>query len=148
MGSFRGHVFQICCDNVLYMKMLQVQVEKGLGKAFAGMLVNVEGLYAMGYLDEEQHDLYKNKYSVGLAEAKANMSKSPVQIAKEQSRVSYCKTARKEFGNVLNQWTTMKQKNKAYWVKKANLPENANIQNAKLVLELAEQEKESLTLEG
>ena len=145
MGSFNGHVFQICCDHILYMKMLQVQVDYGLGKAYAGLLVNVHGLHALGYLNDEEFELYKNKYSVSLADANANKNKSPVEVANEQSRSNYCRTANKEFGNVLNQWSTMKQKNRAYWIKKAQLPENANIKNAKLVLELGACVKESST---
>ena len=145
---FTGHQFLLCFDHILYMKMLQVQVDNGLGKAFAGMLVAIEGLNAMGLLEEAEYDLYKNKYSVSLADAKANKSKSPVQIAKEQSRVSYCKATRKEFGNVLNQWSSMKPRNKDYWVKKAKLPENAKIQNAKLVLGLGAHEVEASTIEG
>ena len=139
-SNFNGHVFLICCDNTLYFKMLQVQLDNGLGKAFAGMLVNVYGLNSMGLLSEAEFELYKNKYSVTLEEVKARKNKSPVEIAYEQTRANYCRTARAEFGNVLNQWVTMKPRSKHYWIKKAKLPENAKIKNAKLILELAEQE--------
>jgi len=146
LGSFNGHVFQICCDHVLYLKMLQVQVNNGLGKAYAGMLVNVHGLHAMGLLNDSEFEVYKNKYSVSLAESKENKNKSPLQIVKDQSRANFCRTQNKYFGNALDQWATMKPRNRKYFIEKAKLPENVNIKNAKLILELAEQE--SLTLEG
>ena len=134
---FSGHVFKLCFDNVLYMKMLQVQVDNGLGKAFAGMLVNVYGLHAMGYLNDAEFELYKNKYSVSLAESKENKNKSPVQIAKEQSRANFCRTQNKYFGEALKQWSSMKPKNMAFYLKKAALPENKNLKNARLLLDLA-----------
>ena len=137
---FSEHIFRLCLDYKLYSAAINLQSEMGLGKAYAGMLPYVYGLHALGQLSDEDFELYKNKYSVSLEDAHNNKKKSPVQILKEQSRANYCRTANKEFGNVLNQWATMKPKNRLYWVKKAQLPENANVKNAKLILELAEQE--------
>ena len=137
---FSEHVYKLCLDHCLYSATIKLQADMGLGKAFAGMLPFVEGLHTLGYIDDAVYELYRNKYSVTLEEANSRKNKSPVQIAKEQSRANYCRTANKEFGNVLNQWATMKPRNKVYWINKAKLPINANIKNAKLILELSEQE--------
>jgi len=148
MGGFNEHVYKLCLDYRLYSAAIQLQANLGLGKAFSAMLPYVEGLHVMGYLDEESYELYKNKYSVTLEDAHNQRNKSPVDIQREQTRAAYCKTANREFGQVLDQWSTMKESSKVYWVKKARLKDNARVQNAKLVLELAEHEKGALAFEG
>ena len=74
--------------------------------------------------------------------------KTEVQIQTEQSREAYCKAQNKYFGEVLSQWSSLKDSAKRAHLKKAGLPENKTLKNAKLLLELGEQDKERLTLEG
>ncbi len=135
---FSEHVYKLCLDYKLYSAAIKLQSDMGLGKAFAGMLPYVVGLHALGYLEDADYELYKNKYSVSLEDSHNNKNKSPVELMREQTRSNYRRTANKEFGNVLDQWATMEQRNKDYWIKKAKLPKNVKIQNAKLILELGE----------
>jgi len=141
---FKEHVYRLCLDYRLYSAAIKLQADNGLGKAYAGMLPFVHGLHAMGYLSDEDFELYKNKYSVGLAEAQKNKNKSPVQLLKEQTRSNFCRTQNKYFGEALSQWSCMKPKSKLFYLKKAAEPENVNIKNAKLILELVEQEAKAL----
>lgn len=139
---FSEHVYKLCLDYRLYTAAIKLQSDLGLGKAYAGMLPYVEGLYAMGYLGDEDYELYKNKYSVSLAEAHENKNKSPVELLKAQSRHDQRRTQNGFFGEALKQWVTMKPKSKQYYLKKAALPENKTLKNAKLVLELGAQDAE------
>ena len=143
---FSEHVYKLCLDYRLYSAAIKLQSDMGLGKAFSGMLPYVEGLYVMGYLDDETYDLYRNNYSVSLAEAHNNKNKSPLEIVKLQTRSNYRRTQNDYFGEALKQWSTMKPKSKAYYLKKAADPENCSIKNAKLVLELGAQEAEAKTV--
>lgn len=135
---FNGHVFQICCDHVLYMRMLQLQVDKGLGKSFAGMLACVEGLHVMGYSDEAEYELYRNKYSLPLAESPKNKAKralSPEHYRKQQTREAERKALNKYFGEVFAQWFTLKPESREYHLKEAL--KHKTLKNAKLLLDLA-----------
>ena len=107
------------------------------------MLPYVEGLHVMGYLSDEDYELYRNKYSVSLAEAHDNKNKSPVQIAAEQTRHNYCRSQNAHFGEVLSQWSGLKDSTKKYHLAAAALPENCTLKNAKLLLELGAQEQEA-----
>ena len=139
---FNEHVYKLCLDYRLYSAAIQLQADMGLGKAFSGMLPFVEGLHAMGYLDEETYELYRNKYSFSLAQAQENKNKSPVQLLKEQSRDNYLKTQNAHYGEVLSQWSRLKDSTKQYHLVDAALPKNKTLKNAKLLLELGAQEAE------
>jgi hypothetical protein len=145
---FSEHVYRLCLDFRLYSATIKLQSDMGLGKAYAGMLPFVEGLHSLGYLQDEDYELYRNKYSVSLEDAHNNKNKSPVQILKEQSRANYRRTQNDYFGEALKQWAHMKPKAKKYYLKKASDPENKTLKNAKLLLELGEQDRERLTLES
>jgi len=145
---FSEHVYKLCLDYRLYTAAIKLQSDLGLGKAYAGMLPYVEGLYSMGYLDKETYELYRNKYSVTLEDEHNNKNKSPVQIMTEQTRAAECKAQNKYFGEALRQWSTMKPSSKQYYLKKATEEDNRKLKNARLLLELGAQESERSSLEG
>ena len=140
---FSEHVYKLCLDYRLYSAAIKLQSDLGLGKAFAGMLPYVEGLHTMGYLSDEDYELYRNKYSIGLAEAHDNKNKSPLDLLKVQTRSNFRRTQNDYFGEALKQWSTMKPKSKLFYLKKAADPENCSLKNAMLVLELGAQEQEA-----
>ena len=98
---FSEHVYKLCLDYRLYSAAIKLQSDMGLGKAYAGMLPYVEGMHTLGYLDEETYELYRNKYSVSLAEAHNNKNKSPLDIVKAQTRANYRRTQNDYFGEAL-----------------------------------------------
>jgi len=142
MGAFADHAYRLFLDRTLYLATIRLQAERGLGKSYSAMLPFVEGLHALGYLSDADYELYRNKYSIGLIEG----NKSPTQIYKERSRAAECKTKNRYFGEVLAQWSTLKEKSKRYHLKEAE--KHKTLKNAKLLLELGVQEKERLTIEG
>jgi len=139
---FNGHSYLLCLDYKLYLATIQYQADHGLGKAYTGMLLHVEGLHSEGYLSDADYELYKAKYSIGLAEG----HKSPTVIYKEQTRAAECKVQNKHFGEVLAHWSTLKEKSKLYHLKDA--AKHPKIKNAKLLLELGKQEAERVALES
>ena len=138
---FKGHQYSLFLDYKLYLATVQLQADHGLGKAYSAMLPFVEGLHTMGYIEDSVYELYKRKYSVGLAESK----KSPVQIQLEQTRAAERKAKNKFFGEVLAQWSELKPSSKAHHVREAE--KYKTLKNAKLVLELGKQDKERLAIE-
>jgi hypothetical protein len=128
---FNGHSYLLCLDYKLYLAAIKYQADHGLGKAYTGMSVFVEGLHSEGYLSDADYEVYKAKYSVGLAEG----HKSPTQIHVEQSRAAERKTVNKHFGEVLSQWSGLKDSAKQYHLKEAE--KHKTLKNAKLLLDLA-----------
>jgi hypothetical protein len=138
---FNDHAYRLFLDRTLYLAAVQLQADRGLGKAFSVMLPLVEGFHVLGYLSDGDYDLYKSKYSIGLIEG----NKSPTQIRREQTRAAECKSLNRHFGEVLAQWSTLKESSKRYHLKEAE--KFKTLKNAKLVLELGVQEKEKLAVD-
>ena len=133
MGGFTGHQYMLYLDRKLYLATVNLQAERGLGKAFSAMLPFVEGLHSMGYLNDADYELYKNKYSIGLEEA-AKLPTSTDVIRREHKANKY-RQMNNHFGEVLAQWSNLKEKSKQYHLKEAE--KHKNLKNAKLLLDLA-----------
>jgi len=58
----RDYIVRICLDSPLYLKLLEFQAKKKLGKTYAGLLVFVEGMRSLGLIDQEVYLFYKAKY--------------------------------------------------------------------------------------
>ena len=144
MVGFNDHSYRMFLDRKLYLATVKLQADHGLGKSYSALLPFVEGLHAMGYLDSETFELYRNKYSVGLEET-ANI-KSPAQIIKEETKAAKYRQLNNHFGEVLAQWSMLKDKSKQYHLKEAE--KHKTLKNAKLLLELGKQEAECVALEG
>lgn len=114
----------------LYFGFIKLQADKKLGRAYAGLLPFIEGLYKLGYITEEVYEVHKRKYSMSPTE-----DNTPT-LEKLHRKTEHDKLVR-QFSNVLKSWPTMKAKSKTYWVKKAQ-EHQADIPNAKLILELAQ----------
>jgi len=134
--SFNDHHYRLYLDRKLYLATIQLQAKMGLGKSFSAMLPFVEGLHAMGFLCDADYEVYRNKYSIGLEDAVT--VKTPAQIFREEKKANKYKQLNRHFGGVLAQWSGLKDKTKQYHLKEA--AKHKNLKNAKLVLELAEQE--------
>lgn len=114
----------------LYRGFIKLQADKNLGRSYAGLLPFIEGLFKLGYISQEVYESHIKKYSVPLTE-----DNKPT-IEKLQAKSEHDELV-KQFSNIIKDWSNMKAKSKGYWVKKAR-EHQADIPNAKLILELAE----------
>lgn len=129
MGKFREHGVLIYLSNPLYLGFVKLQADKGLGRSYAALLPFVEGLYHMGYINEEVYEHHRKKYSVPLVIQK------PLSLVHQQQRL---KKLEKDFLSVAEQWAHLKPKSKRYWLEKAK--EHSDIPNAQILLALEKKE--------
>lgn len=109
-----------------YIGFIKLQADKGLGRSFAGQLIFTEGLYRLGYLSETVYHQLMDRYSQGL------MSMPKVDVEKQKT----VEKLEKDFSNVLKQWSSMNDKARRFWIRKAS--ENKDLKNAQLILALSE----------
>ena len=96
------------------------------------MLPFVEGLHAMGFLGDADYEVYKNKYSIGLEES-ANVP-TKADIIRMERKENKNRKINRHFGEVLAQWSQLKDSTKDYHLKEAE--KHRNLKNAKLLLDL------------
>jgi hypothetical protein len=130
-GNFKGHIYPLCLNRKLYLATIRLQADKRLGKAYSALLPFVTGLNAMGYLSDEDFELYKEKYSVGLDVEQL----SPTQIKQRETERNRNRQLNRHFGEILKQWPTLKESAKQYHLEEA--AKYKNLKNARLVLDLA-----------
>jgi len=58
----KAHCLRLYLDSPLYLKLIQFQAEKKLGKSFAGLLIFIEGMKSLGLIDKDTYEFYKNRY--------------------------------------------------------------------------------------
>ena len=109
-----------------YIGFIKLQADKGLGRSFAGQLIFTEGLYRLGYLSETVYHQLMDRYSQGL------MSMPKVDVEKQKT----VEKLEKDFSNILKQWSSMNDKARRFWIRKAS--ENKDLKNAQLILALSE----------
>jgi len=126
MARFREHGVLIYLSNKLYMGFVKLQAEKGLGRSFAALLPFVEGLYKLGYITEEVYLEHKEKYSQPLIKKKPVTKQQRNELAKIETL----------FSGALEQWETMPDKSRAYYVEKAKQHVD-DVANAEQVLNRA-----------
>ena len=134
-GRFRGHIYRVCLPAELYFSTMKFQVDKQLGKAFAGLQLFIAGLFHYDYIDKETFDLYTARYSEPL------MSNASEPLTKTQiEREKKLQDLETRFSNAIKQWNSMHEDSKEYYIKKAKKYETV-VSNAKLILALANGEK-------
>lgn len=134
--SFTDHHYRLMLDRKLYLATIQLQADKGLGKSFSAMLPFVEGLHSLGYLSDGDYEVYKRKYSLGLEEAANQPTKA--EILRQEEAHNRNRQLNHHFGEVLAQWSTLKDSVKEYHLKEAE--KHKTLKNAKLILDLAKPE--------
>jgi len=130
--GFTDHHYRLMLDRKLYLATIRLQADKGLGKSFSAMLPFVEGLHSMGYLSDEDYEVYKAKYSIGLQVA-AN-APTEADILRMEKGENKNKQLNRHYSEVLRQWPTLSEQAKKYHLKTAE--ENKHLKNARLVLDL------------
>ena len=124
MGDFREHGVMLYLDRTLYRAFIKLQADKDSGRSYAGLLPFVEGLYAMGYIDEQIYVQHKEKYSAPLVVQK------PLQhfVNKEDEQLN------KTLEMVAEQWDDHRnQEWRQRWINTAE--QHPTLSNSKLVLE-------------
>jgi len=128
MGNFREHGVLIYLSNELYLGFVKLQADKGLGRAYAGLLPFVEGLYSLGYISQEVYESHKQRYSV------------PLLVSKDMPKVvdKQAEQLNKTLGMVCEQWNDHpKREWREKWLKTARV--HPELSNAKRVLALKEE---------
>jgi len=130
MGGFQGHKYVLFFNRKLYLATVRLQAERGLGKSYSALLVCVEGLHSMGYLNDADYEVYKEKYSVGLDVEPLN----PKKIKQQETKANRDRQLNRHYEEVLKQWNTLKEKTKRFHLKKAE--ENKHLKFVREVLKL------------
>ena len=128
--------YRLYMDRKLYMALIKLQSEKRLTKSKSGLLSVVEGLHFMGYLSNEDYEVYKAKYSVGLDFEDL----TPTQINQRETKANRDRQLNRHYKEVWEQWPSLKEKSKTHHLKKAE--EDKHLIWARKVLEKGTQEKE------
>ena len=83
----------------LYSGWIKLQADKGLGRAYAGLLPFVEGLYRFGYISKEVYDENIKKYGVPLVqETEVSLSEE------EQKQKKFLEEKDKQLEGMWEQW--------------------------------------------
>ncbi len=133
MVGFREHGVMLFLSKDLYLGFIKLQADKKLGRSYAGLLPFTEGLFKLGYISQEVYEVHKRRYNASLVEDNRPTLEKLERKTKHDDLV-------KQFSNVIKAWPQMKDKSKTYWIKKAQ-EHQADIPNAKLILELAQTTK-------
>lgn len=79
----REYVYRICLDSPLNFKVLEFQLKHKLGKSFAALLIFVEGMKALGLIDNELYEFYRTRYFKPLED-------SPIKVEKPKVKCDFC----------------------------------------------------------
>ena len=64
----KAHGLLLYLPPSLYLALIRLQADKGLGRSFAGLLALTEGLYRLGYLEEKEYIRLYERYTTPLEE--------------------------------------------------------------------------------
>jgi len=83
-GRFKDHGVLLYLSKDLYRGWLKLQVDKDLGRTYAGLLLFTEGLYQLGYINKEVYEQHQKKYSQPLEEPAQAAAQDQKKRALEQ----------------------------------------------------------------
>jgi hypothetical protein len=98
--EFTQHIIKICLPPELYMAVTQFQVNKKIGKCYAGLLLITKAAYQELLIGKEDYEKFVFRYSRRIVPEEQPKQLSPEQL-NEQKKIEA--TAR-SFANVLDQW--------------------------------------------
>ncbi len=81
MFTLNDYILRLCLDSPLYFSFVKFQLDKKLGKTYAGLLVFIEGMKSLGLIDAETYEYYRKRYDQPLPT-------SP--IVKETPKCGFC----------------------------------------------------------
>jgi hypothetical protein len=94
------HIVKICLPPELYMAVTQFQVNKKIGKCYAGLLLITKAAYQEQLIGKEDYEKFVFRYSRRLVPEEQPKQLSPEQLNMQKKIEA---TAR-SFANVLDQW--------------------------------------------
>jgi len=119
----KAHGLLLYLPSSLYLALVRLQAEKGLGRSFAGLLALTEGLYRLGYLEEEEYIRLCERYSTPL----------------ENVVVAYTiEEQLPPFKEALEEWDRRDKEWKLKWVRTA--VKYPKVDEARIIIEKAEKE--------
>lgn len=127
----KPHGFLVYLAPELYMAIVKLQADKGLGRVYPVLYTINEGLYKLGYIKKEVYEIYEKKYSEPLIQEK------PKPLTKERlEEQKKLRELEKLFSQVIERWPKLSEKARIKHIAKAKTCLE-NVPNAKLVLALA-----------
>jgi hypothetical protein len=96
------HIMKICLAPELYMAMTAYQVQKGIGKSYAGLLLLTKALYQEKLISKENYEKFVYRYSRKLVP-----EEQPTKLTFEQQKNKQKLDEKaRSFGAVYSQWDT------------------------------------------
>jgi hypothetical protein len=96
------HIMKICLAPELYMAMTAYQVQKGIGKSYAGLLLLTKALYQEKLITEEVYEKFVYRYSRKLVPEEPPLK---LTVEQQKNKQKLDEKAR-SFGAVYSQWDT------------------------------------------
>ncbi|RLI44854.1 hypothetical protein DRO64_03315 [Candidatus Bathyarchaeota archaeon] len=119
----KAHGLLLYLPPSLYLALIRLQADKGLGRSFAGLLALTEGLYRLGYLEEKEYTRLRKRYSIPLKEVIVTYN------AEEQLP---------PFKEALEEWDKRDKEWKLKWVRIAM--KYPKVEEAQIIIEKAKEE--------
>ena len=95
-GRFKEHGVVLYLSKDLYWGWQKLQVDKHLGRSYAGLLLFTEGLYQLGYISKEVYEQNMKKYSQSLEE--------PAQAAAQNQKKKATEAVERQLNGMLEEW--------------------------------------------
>jgi hypothetical protein len=131
--GFQDHYLRLFLDKELYVALIRLQADKGLGRSYAGLLPFVEGLYHMGYINLDVYQKHVAKYSESLTKKKQLTLAETLEMEKNIQQARYFKA-------VADQWEMLTPSQQQAHLKRA-LAARTNVPEAELIITLAAGDK-------
>ena len=97
---FNEHQVLLCLNKELYLGFIDIQSDRRLGRAYAGLLPYVEGLYRLGYISKEIYEKNFKEYSIPLN----SNSKEPEAINEDKRQKTAFENADKTIKAMIAQF--------------------------------------------
>lgn len=119
----------------LYHGFVKMQADRNLGRSYAALLAYVEGLYTLGYINQDVYEKYAAKYNVPLVQEESkSLTRKQIEEQKKDEEWS------KRFSDAAEQWEKISEKSRQYHVAKARELID-KVPEAKRILELHNKDK-------
>jgi len=119
----KTHGLLLYLPSSLYLALVRLQADKGLGRSFAGLLALTEGLYRLGYLEEKEYTRLYERYTIPLKEV--------VVTYKAEEQLP-------PFKEALEEWNKRDREWKLKWVRIAM--KYPKVREAQIIIKKAEEE--------
>jgi hypothetical protein len=94
------HIMKICLPPELYLAVIKFQVEKEIGKSYAGLLLLTKAAYQEQLITREDYEKFQYRYSRKLVAEEQPQKLTSEQQKEKQKMDEKART----FSSVINQW--------------------------------------------